>query len=177
MHSYDTYGPFEIPRTRTRGRLLPDFNARTLRGFWTEVSNEKLGLSNARGCYVFAISAGGGIRPWYVGQSKTGFRQECFQPTKKVIYTEVCAAIERGKPVLILVARLTSTGNFMRGRLRDDEASFVERMLMLQALSSNPDLKNVAGLAHAKQLRIPGLLNSPKGTQGPGARLLRRTLA
>ena len=177
MHYYETYGPFEIPRKRgAAGRLHSDLESASLKQFWADVESTEKDLSRARGCYVFATRAGRGIKPWYVGQSKTGFRNECFQPQKKVIYQEVCNEVVRGKPILVLVARLTRTGRFMRGRLKDDEATFLERILMLQALSNNSALKNTAGLASARRLQVPGLLNSPLGAPSAGARLLRQVL-
>ena len=78
---YDVFGPFKIPRTENRQRV----DRRGLRDFWNEVEtlrqrNES--LASASGCYIFAIRAGKGAKPWYVGQATKTFRQECFTPHK-----------------------------------------------------------------------------------------------
>ena len=174
---YETFGPFTVPATQApNDQRTLDMQASQVQEFWKEVESTVTGLSEACGCYIFAIRAGPGITPWYVGRSTTAFKRECFQPGKKVIYQEAYNEVRRGSPVLVLVARMTEGGKFSRGRLALREAEFVERVLMHRAWSRNPKLKNVSGLGLARELRIPGLLNSGPGAPSDGARLLRRTL-
>ena len=60
----ETYEPFEVPRSKAlNGQRALDLPALRPRGFWAEVDDDKEGLSEARGCYVFAITAGRGITP------------------------------------------------------------------------------------------------------------------
>ncbi|MDE0440870.1 MAG: hypothetical protein OXL38_01995 [Gammaproteobacteria bacterium] len=153
-----------------------DLEARRVREFWADVEDGTTSLSEGRGCYIFAIKAGRGITPWYVGVSTTGFKRECFQPPKQVIYQKAYNEVRRGKPVLILVARVTEGGRLSRRMLDGREAGFVETTLMHRAWSRNPKLKNVSGLAVARQLKIPGLLNSEPGAPSVGAQLLSTTL-
>lgn len=177
MTNYETYGPFEVPASQApNGQRVLDLQARRIRHFWKDVDNRVVGMSEARGCYIFAIRAGGGITPWYVGQSTTGFKKECFQAQKKVIYQEAYNEIRKGTPVLVLVARLTAGGKLSKANLDSQEAKFVENWLILRAWTGNSKLKNVSGLGLAKRLRIPGLLNSGPGAPSNGAQLLRRTL-
>jgi len=178
MARYDTFGPFEVPRCKAgNGQRSLDLQARQLRKFWAEVEVETSGLSEGRGCYIFAIKAGRGMTPWYVGRSTTGFKRECFQAPKQNTYQNAYNEIRRGKPVLVLVARMTQTGRLSRGTLEKREADFVETTLMHRAWSRNPRLKNVNGLAIARQLTIPGLLNPEPGAPSRGAQLLRATLS
>jgi len=56
---------------------------------------KKIDLLNTRGGYIFAIRAGKGFTPWYVGQAKKSFKQEIFTPHKKDIYNCVLANKKR----------------------------------------------------------------------------------
>src|SRR5690348_8916622 len=77
--------------------------------FWTTVESTREDLSRAVGCYVFCI----GKKPYYVGLAeKQGFRRECFQPTKINAYNY--AMKKKGKPYLVLVAKLTGTEKFAK---------------------------------------------------------------
>ena len=97
MARYETYGPFEVPAAQApNGQRALDLEARRVREFWLEVEYLVEGLSYSRGCYIFAISAGGGVKPWYVGVSTTGFRKECFQAQKKVIYQDAYNKFVKG---------------------------------------------------------------------------------
>ena len=165
---YATFGEFEIPR---RGSTIDKSELST---FWDSVESTEYWLSNAVGCYLFAIRAGAGIRPWYVGRSTTGFRKECFASHKLVHYTEVIAEMGKGTPVMILVARLTATENFARAVPRN-EIDFVEKQLIYRALERNPDLKNVMNKKF-KGVSIPGFMNNPKGPPTKGASALASTL-
>lgn len=175
---YETFGEFALPCKTGKKEKTLDFSKETLKKFWQEINerDEKHnGLSKACGCYIFAIRAGKGIKPWYVGQSKVPFEKECFAFHKRDIYRTVVERISKGTPVLILVARVTPKGKLSTA-LPVKEADFVEQFIIRRALSKNPDLENIKNTNLSKQIRIPGLLNSPKGKQSKGASLLRLTL-
>jgi hypothetical protein len=81
MSIYSVFGPFEIPRA---GGIVND---RAGRKFFGDVERECRGLSAAVGCYVFAISAAKGARPWYVGKTeKHNFKGEAWTPHKLLLY-------------------------------------------------------------------------------------------
>ena len=177
MIGYETFGPFEVPASQApNGSRTLALRPRRIAAFWTEVDSGEPGMSEARGCYIFAIRAGGGITPWYVGLSTTGFKNECFQADKREYYRDAYNEVRRGTPVLVLVARLTTGGRLSKANLEEREARFVESQLILKAWSANPRLKNVSGLGFARRLRIPGMLNSGRGAPSDGAQLLRSTL-
>ena len=176
MNKYATYGEFPVPRKKAaKGKRVLDKENKSLDGFWEDVEKNVPGLSYACGCYVFCIKAATGIRPWYVGQSKTGFRKECFQPTKINHYHEVINNTEKGTPVLIFVARLTPGDRFTK-TLSESEANFVEQHLISLALRNNPELKNTKNTKLVKSVQIPGILNNPQGAPSSGATLLRQIL-
>ena len=174
MLRYKTYGPHAIPRrTSSYGNKTCNFSKEALCAFWTEVEAATPGLSSARGCYIFAVRAAKGIKPWYIGQSKTGFKSECFQPQKRDHYHHIVNDTKKGTPVLIFVARRTTHG--FAQTLSNKEADFVEGHLIGLALVNNSKLRNVKRVRHLREVQIPGVLNSPKGNS-KGANLLRKTL-
>ena len=170
---YDVFGPFEIPRTENRQRV----DRKSLRHFWNEVEalrQKNEGLASASGCYIFAIRAGKGAKPWYVGQATKTFRQECFTPHKLVHYNEVLTE-RKGTPILFLLARMTPTGRFAN-KLGAREADWAENLLIHHCLRANDDLLNIRGTAFSTEVVIPGLLNSPQARRSREARDLRGLL-
>ena len=111
---YWVYGPFEIPRIADRSEV----DGAGLSGFWKEVETRDVGLAMASGCYVFGIRAAKGATPWYVGQAKVSFRQECFTRHKLNHYNSVIAH-RTGTPILFLVARATPLWVISRRGWRD----------------------------------------------------------
>ena len=103
---YGVFGPFKVPRRDSRRIVTP----RQLRDFWEGVGEKHPGLPDASGCYIFGIRAGGGATPWYVGQAKKTFRQECFTPHKLLRYNEALVNLNKGTPILLFLARQTPGG-------------------------------------------------------------------
>ena len=95
---YRVFGPFEIPRRKDRLQV----ERSELREFWKTVEGAADGLAAARGCYIFGIRAGKGAKPWYVGQAKRSFKQECFAPHKLVHYNGQISG-SKGTPILLLL--------------------------------------------------------------------------
>lgn len=160
---YGVFGPFEVPR-RYSGRVA---TPRKPRGFWEEVGENDPGLPDASGCYIVGIRAGKGATPWYVGQAKKAFREECFTSHKRLHYNEVLADLKRGKPILLLLARQTPKGKFVK-KLSKPEADILENLLIYKCLHTNRELLNIGGTSFFKEAEIPGLLNSPRGPRWHG---------
>ena len=94
MLRFRVEGPFEIaPVHEANGRLV---ERTSIDKFWDD--QDKADLANAVGCYVFGFRAGGGLLPVYVGQSKTGFRHECFEHHKLTHYNTAIARGSRARP-------------------------------------------------------------------------------
>ena len=173
---YEVFGPFRVPRKPRRdGKLTLDFSRGALASFWEEVELDRPGLPAGVGCYLFAVRAAKGIRPWYVGQCKGAFEKECFASHKKDIYRDVMDDTMRGTPVLFLITRMTPTGRLSTS-LREDEADFLERRLIHDATKANRQLKNVQNTRFVKSLVIPGVLNSPRGKQSSAVTSLKAAL-
>ena len=176
MSYYYTFGPFKIRRKDgAKQKKVLDGSTAAINKFWKEVEETAPGLSMARGCYVFGVRASKGVTPWYVGQSTTGFMNECFQPSKMNHYHDVINDTNRGTPCLILLARYTKGNNISRS-LSHDEANFVEQYTIGLALRKNPSLRNIKNTKFLRTLQIPGALNNPRGKPSIGAELLRQTL-
>jgi hypothetical protein len=157
------YGPFELPRGDD-GLLLLTKDERQL--FWADVDTEDDGLSDACGCYVFAIRAGGGIRPWYVGKAeRQSFKREALTEHKVDKYNTVLSDLGKGTPLLYFYARITNErANFSKPtthKFRD--ISYLEKMLIGLALSRNPYIMNIKETVLLRDMCVPGLINSPPG--------------
>jgi hypothetical protein len=84
MIKFLPYGPFNVPV------LHAGIDGSREDEFWDNLERDETGLSEAVGCYIFAVRAGRGIRPWYVGKTeKAGFRREVFQDHKFRLYWQV----------------------------------------------------------------------------------------
>ena len=176
MSYYYTFGPFTVPRKIVKGnRRVLDDSKGAKNAFWKNVDQNEPGLATARGCYIFGVRTSNGIIPWYVGQSKTGFKKECFTPQKVNHYHNVVNDTKKGTPILILLARYTS-GNRMSKTISLDEANFVEKYIISLSLERNSSLRNTNNTRFLRNLQIPGALNNPAGRPSTGATLLKRTL-
>lgn len=172
MFQYEPYGPFNVPIES--GRVSKD-----LKEFWKEVEARKPGLSEAVGCYIFAVKRGSGYVPWYVGKTvKLGFRGEGFQPQKR-LYLASLGTLEDGTIRLYLIARVTKPGK-LRGKYgrnvkqgQDGKITVLEERLIGLALAKNADLANVKG---RKQIQVPGIMNESKGQRSHEAETLAKLL-
>jgi hypothetical protein len=173
---FKVYGAFEMPRHKN----LITTDADHKRCFWQGVDEKIDGLSEACGCFVFAISpSGGGAKPWYVGMTcRQGFRSECFQPHKINLYNNALVEYERGTPLLYLIAKLTpSKGAFAKPSSnghRDVEA--LEDVLIGIAYTRNQHLLNIRGTKFLRDAVIPGVMNSSPGNPGVAALELKSLL-
>jgi hypothetical protein len=169
--NFDVVGGFEIKRKENRHGLFD-------KKFWKKVRSSNEDVPNACGCYVFALKNGSNIVAWYVGKTeKLTFEKECFQATKINYYNEVLAD-HKGLPFLFLLPRLTGSGNkFSKPTIsgyRDIE--FLEKLLIGLALERNPLLTNIKNTKLLKEMKVPGVMNSPQSAPTLAVRDLRNAL-
>lgn len=137
------------------------------------------GLSEACGCYVFAIRAGPGFTPHYVGQScARSIPDEALNPSNQMKYN-ITLAEGSGTPILFAVPLKTPGGKY--GRQNESisklpEVVFLERWLIAKALSKNPDLINNKETELLRQLRVRGIFNAQVGEATKASTLLKQTL-
>ena len=163
MAEFSVHGPFEIPvREEPRGTLI---NQESLEDeFWAH--NE---CGSRRGCYVFALRAGGGITPFYVGKTLVSFESECFQPHKTLKYIEALAHRRRRIPVMFF---LCAEGP---GRPNAGAIMKLEQQLIDMAVDQNGDLLNIVG-TNEEQIVVHGALGPHHGRSDRSAKLFRRMM-
>ncbi|HEY9165699.1 MAG TPA: hypothetical protein VIS48_06005 [Candidatus Kryptonia bacterium] len=157
---YSIHGPYEIPRQNT----VVDRSAEALTDLWQEIEDNYEGLPEGCGCYLFALRAGKGITPWYVGVAeKQSFQRECFSPHKISIYNDVLDEW-KGTPLLYLVARNTPEARFSApSRRGHPSARYLELILISRAMEKNPELMNKRDTKLLRDMVVPTILNSPPG--------------
>jgi hypothetical protein len=172
MSRYEPFGPFEIP---TKGRLIDRFESAQ---FWEEVRRRSFGLPGAVGCYVFAIRAGKGAKPWYVGKTEKGnFKGETWSPHKLNIYNEALSGRKRCTPLLYLIAKRTSSGRYAKPRKRGiGEIRALENLLIGVCLLRNRELLNVKQTKYPKGIVVPGYMNANRGARSAPAKDLAKLL-
>lgn len=159
---YEIFGPFSIERKSTK-----QIDVKKLPAFWQMVESQHENLSYAIGCYVFAIGAAGGMKPWYVGQTRRGFKKECFDSPKLLNYNDVLLERSRSNPSMFFLARMTDTRRFTKApkNPRDNnnlsDIDFLEHYLISAAYRRNPDIRNIKGIRFVSELVVPGIFNNP----------------
>ena len=142
---------------RTGGKLI---EKSAVEKFWMD--EKKSELAECVGCYVFGFRAGKGIVPAYVGQAKTGFRNECFDHHKLTHYNTALVKRKSGTPIMFFVCKA-------EGSTHEFEACIdrVEYLLIQFALTRNSELTNV----HIADWCIHGVYHSPPGGHSETAAL------
>ncbi|MCO5083880.1 MAG: hypothetical protein M9955_19760 [Rhizobiaceae bacterium] len=144
--------------------MLRDADQR--RTFWESADSVEPGLSEACGCYVFAIRAGRGIKPWYVGKAeRQSFKREAVTEDKLNKYELALRAAKKGTPLLYFYARTTKArGAFSRpSTSAHRDIGYLEKMLIGLALKRNKALINKQETTLLQTMVVPGLLNTPQG--------------
>lgn len=148
---FDVHGPFKVPlRKEGRGAYLPH----KCPEFWEAHPESRSML----GCYLFALRAGKGYRPIYVGQTVRSFESECFADHKIARhYAPALAKKGRGTPVIFFVVPERKRGKPNRRVIKE-----LETFLIQVAATKNPQLSNVKENNAAKW----GICGVVRGGQG-----------
>jgi hypothetical protein len=168
---FDVYGGFEMYRKSNRHGVFD-------RAFWDRVRDMEAALPEACGCYVFALKNGDNIVTWYVGKTeRRTFQTECFQPTKINYYNEILID-HNGKPLLFFLPRLTaSERKFSKSTTRGyKDIDYLETMLIGIAIDRNPDIYNVKKTKLLREMKVPGVINSPQAPPTLSQRDLKNAL-
>lgn len=131
---YSIHGPFKIKIAPKTG--LVDRSKMAKDSFWTMVENDGPFLSSSCGCYLFAIRASKGIKPWYVGlAAKQSFEKECFTSQKINIYNDVLAQCGNGTPLLFLISKRTNRNKLVKpSKNGHRDSMFLETILIGTAI-------------------------------------------
>lgn len=156
-------GPFKIPCEGKSNRYIEPGCPR----FWT---NPRAGrFAEERGCYLFAIRAGKGYRPVYVGKTKNSFEKECFAFHKTAAHYQR-ALDGKGTPVMFLL--VLGRG---KGPINKRAVGQVESFLIQIAVAKNRRLSNVKGTKQ-EEWEIMGVIRGGRGKVSEDARLFRKAL-
>lgn len=146
MLSFEVHGPFKIPTERWKsGRIIP----KDLSEFW-----ETTELGDRCGVYIFAVRAGRGITPIYVGKATRRFRGEAFADHKRANhYSLALARYGRGTPVMFFVTWPEDRKPKLL-MIKD-----LEDFLIQTGVARNPELSNIRGRGE-KKWSISGVVRS-----------------
>jgi hypothetical protein len=146
-----TYDPIKIDLPKTTRHIDKAEKAAFLKKL------DSLGLSMKNGCYIFALRAALGYRPWYVGKATKSMKQECMALASVAHYNAVLAKGHKGTPVMFLVAPPDNKNKVDKRACED-----IETFLIQSAYRANPALRNVQK-AKIEEWSIKGLVRSGKG--------------
>jgi hypothetical protein len=157
-------GPFDVPFYAGKGgRTITDEN---IKGFWD--SNKK--YAKRKGCYVFAIRAGKGYTPGYVGKATKGFKKETFTHHKLTRYQQFLVDYAKGTPVLFFLVAPVA-----KGKPNNSRISAIETYLINLGIVANPDLMNEKG-TKPPSWGIQGVINGEQGKVSAVTKEFRRML-
>lgn len=162
MAPFRVSGPFEIPLTQHG-------NSRIVTGpgdFWHKAPAHANGI----GCYVFAVKAGRGYTPWYVGKTRTTFRNECFSPDKINKYNKAILKYNKGTPTLFFISHPLQAGPANQKQMRQIEVFFTQI-----ALSKNAELLNVRNIRQPAW-SIQGIRGGTHGNVSRPTKCLRKAV-
>ena len=148
-------GPFAIPFEPQGKGTSKHITKENAKAFW---EMDDLGaIGSKQGCYVFALRAGKGFRPWYAGKATKTFKQEALQPGKVQHYNAVIFKEHKGTPVMFFVAKPGRTRKIPKKQIDN-----LETYLIQSAYYKNKDLKNT------QKARVPewGIKGVVRGGQG-----------
>lgn len=136
MNTLEVFGPFKIEYKNVRKGAEKQVDTDQFKTFWEKASP----CATKQGCYVFALRAGRGYTPWYVGKTTRDFKHECFQPAKLVYYNDVLFHY-KGTPMMFFIAK-----EDRKNKVGKEVISKVETFLIQQAYFENPYLPQKIGV-------------------------------
>jgi hypothetical protein len=173
--NFDVEGPFVISRHGQKQII----NQKSFDDLKKKIDSYKDGLSDACGCYVFAIRAGKGFTPYYVGQAcKTAICKEALNHTNREKYNNALNG-SKGNPVLFFVPLLTPNGKFRKrpkGNGGLEALDFLERWLISCAIRKNRNLINNKETRFLRGIHVRGLFNAGKGESTKASQNLGKAL-
>lgn len=164
MVKFAVQGPHDVPIYQGKfGRIVRSEEA-------AQFFQRHAALADRRGCYVFAMRAGGGITPTYVGKATKTFKKECFTSHKLGKCNETLVDYERGTLVAFFVLAPRR-----QGRPAERQIGLVEEFLINAAVAANPDLLNVKGTKKA-DWAIGGVIRAGRGRPSGAASSFRSAM-
>ncbi|QYY36868.1 hypothetical protein [Ruficoccus sp. ZRK36] len=127
-------------------------------------------MAGKQGCYVFALKAGRGHKPWYVGKATKSMYQECLSLDKLNKYNEVLFKGNKGTPVLFFIVLGGNKKKVPKGDIDEMEPFFIQN-----ALTKNPDLTNIQK-ANVPAWTVKGVVRGGRGKPKPNTTSFRKMM-
>jgi hypothetical protein len=150
---FHVHGPFEIPaQVGKKGSKI--IGKDDVKNFWkSDEGLEK--IAGHVGCYVFAVKAGRGSMPAYIGKTTKSFEKEALTNANRSKYNEYMSHyVARGKPVMFFLSYLRKPGP-----INEKHIDELETFLTQVAVARNEKLIN-AQKAKSPRWNISGVLRS-----------------
>ncbi|HRK04437.1 MAG TPA: hypothetical protein PLW14_04995 [Chlorobiota bacterium] len=164
----EIYGPVPIPYQRNGRGSAKQIGKNEAKEFWE--CEQACEISNKQGCYVFALKAGRGYRPWYVGKATKSMRQECTGLHQLSHYNEVLFKGNKGTPVLFFVV---PGGNKVKvSKTIVDE---IETFLIQTVLTKHPEIQNIQK-TNLPKWTVKGVVRGGRGKRKQNASDFRKMM-
>ena len=95
-------------------------------------------VAEKQGCYVFALRASKGYRPWYVGKAAKSMKQECLGTYQLKKYNQVLFPGRKGTPVLFFI--VPGGG---KSKVPTKVVDEVETFFIQTVLTKHPEIQNI----------------------------------
>ena len=128
------FGPYEVKCPSGGPVKFIDKNEK--KAFLEVLDDES--VSSKQGCYIFALRAGKGFSPWYIGKATKSMRQECMGTHQLQHYNAVLSKGKKGTPVMFFVAP-EGTKKKVPRKICDE----IESMLIQSAMYENDEIRNI----------------------------------
>ena len=172
---FDVAGPFELSR-HTSKKIITRQSVSDLKA---DLETWEEGLSEACGCYVFALRAGKGYTPYYVGQAcKSSVFHEALNASNRGKYNEALGD-SAGTPVLFVLPRRTPKGKFRKPKATGGglgDLDFLEDWLIAAAIEKNPRLINNKKTRFLRKIHVRGFFNAKRGGSTKASQHLEKAL-
>ena len=172
---FDVVGPFDLTRHGAK-TLITD---QSLKDLAQNLEESREGLSEVMGCYVFALRAGRGYTPWYVGQAcKRSILKEALNPSNREKYNKVLSE-RKGTPTIFFIPKQTPGGKFRKIKKAGgglEAVNFLERWLISTCIQKNPELVNNRETKFLRNIHVTGIFNAKKGEAHKSAQSLKKAL-
>lgn len=163
MTAFKVEGPFDVPmEPQVESKMVAE-DVSSL--FWKKHTS----LKTKKGCFVFALRAGKGMTPLYVGKTNNSFEKECFTDHKLKHYNYALASYKKGTPIMFFVVYPAK-----KGKPNASEIGDLEDFLIQVGRRVNPDLRNIKGAAQPTW-GIKGAIRGGEGKPNSSASSFCRT--
>ena len=128
------FGPYEVDCPKGGPVKFIDKNEK--KAFLGALDED--GISSKQGCYIFALRAGKGYCPWYIGKATKSMRQECMGTHQLQHYNAVLSKGKKGTPVMFF---LVPDG--MKKMVPKKICDEIESVLIQSAMYENKEIRNI----------------------------------